>query len=117
MRHTKNEIELIAIKVMEDIDWTYDKINSPRALEFSIQEQIEQVDSQKNHPRFEEYVANLFPFWNVLFDFLEDDNWQGRNVMWVKVNDDTGEPYEVGHRQWKGKIVKDDMGIYQKQDY
>ncbi len=37
--------------------------------------------------------------------------------MWVKIKDETGEPYEIGHRQWKGKIIKNSKGKYEKQDY
>jgi hypothetical protein len=27
-------------------------------------------------------------------------------MMWVLVNDETSEPYEIGHRQWKGKVKR-----------
>jgi hypothetical protein len=53
----------------------------------------------------------------VLFDYPEDDGWQGRNIMRVLIKDETGEPYEIGHRQWKGKVIKQDNGKYKIEDY
>lgn len=102
MKHTEKEIKDIAQLVMKDIDWPYDTIKGIRALEYTVQEQIEEMSSQKKHPRFSEYVATLFPFWTVMLDFPEDDGWGERNVMFIRIKDETGEPYEVGHRQWKG---------------
>jgi hypothetical protein len=117
MIHTENEIEIIAIKILRDVKWTYNESNSPRAIFKSIDYQIEEVSTQKKHPRFNEYVAMLFEYWLVFFDFPEDDNWKGRNIMTVKIKDKTGEPYEIGHRQYKGKVVKNAQGKYEIEDY
>lgn len=117
MKLTEKQAKEIAIKVLNDIEWTFDTKKGARPLFYSIDEQIEEVKSQKNHPRFQEYVDNLFIYWCVMFDFPEDDGWEGRNVMRVLIKDDTGEPYEVGHRQWKGKVKKDSKGKYYKENY
>jgi hypothetical protein len=102
---------------MEDIEWSYDKQKGSSPLLYNIESQIEQVSSQIKHPKFEEYVKTLFTYWDVIFHFPDDDGWDGRNLMWVLIKDETGEPYEVGHRQWKGKIIKNANGKYEKKDY
>lgn len=117
MIHTESEIKAIAIKVLNDVKWIYNVSNSPRPIFKSIDNQIEDVSTQKKHPRFSEYVAKLFEYWDVIFDFPEDDNWRGRNIMWVLVKDETGEPYEIGHRQYKGKVIKNSQGKYEIKDY
>jgi hypothetical protein len=37
--------------------------------------------------------------------------------MRVMINDETGKPYEIGHRQWKGKLKLNDKGKYEKEAY
>lgn len=117
MERKKEEIKRIAIKVLSDIDWPFDEKKGARPHEYSVENQIEEVSTQKSNPRFQEYVDKLFPYWDVLFDYPEDDGWQGRNMMWVLIKDETGEPYEIGHRQWKGKVLKDSSGKYYIEDY
>jgi hypothetical protein len=117
MKLTEEQVKEIATKVLTDIEWTFNRETGAVPIEKSIEKQIEEVSTQKKHPRFEEYVASLTPFWVVLFDFPEDDGWDGRNMMFVKIKDETGEPYEVGHRQWKGKVLKDSNGKYYTEDY
>ena len=117
MKLLEKEIKEIAIKVLNDIEWPFDEKFGALPIEYTIEMQIEEVKSQKNHPRFQEYVDRLFPYWSVRFDFPEDDGWEGRNVMRVLIKDETGEPYEVGHRQWKGKVKKDSKGKYYKENY
>jgi hypothetical protein len=103
-----------AIRVLDNLDWPFDDKKGARPLAHTIEEQYEKY---KNFERFEENKHNIFAFWVVLFDFPEDDGWDGRNMMFVKIKDETGEPYEVGHRQWKGKVLKDSNGKYYTEDY
>jgi hypothetical protein len=114
MKMTEKEVAKIAIQVLNDIKWPYDAKKGVRPLETTLEEQYEKY---KNFEGFEENKHKVFPYWSVLFDFPEDDGWDGRNVMSVKVKDETGEPYEVGHRQWKGKVIKDENGKYHKENY
>ncbi|NMH28450.1 hypothetical protein [Flavobacterium silvaticum] len=65
---------------MNDIGWTYDEKSPIEPIEQTIEHQIEEMASQKNHKRFDEYVASLFPYWVIGLDFPEDDGWNGRNV-------------------------------------
>ena len=73
MKHTEEQIKKIAIKVLNDLEWPFDESKGVRPIERTIADQIEEVKSQKKHPRFNDYVATLFPFWDVIFDFPEDD--------------------------------------------
>jgi hypothetical protein len=114
MKHSEIQIIEKAKKVLQDVGWTYEEAVPPAAIEYDIERQVAEVGSQKKHPRFQEYVNTLFPYWSVLFEFPKEDEWGERNTMWVRIKDDTGEPYEIGHRQAKFGIVKKGGGKYAK---
>lgn len=117
MKYTLEQIKDIAMQIMKDIAWPYDESKGIRPFECNLEQQIKDIDSQKNHPRFDDYITLLFPYWDVHIDFPADDGWGDRNMMWILIKDETGEPYEIGHRQWKGRIVKNTDGKYQIEDY
>ncbi len=114
MKHTKDQINKIAKQVLDDIGWTYDKQTSPRSWFESVEDQANQVSSQKNHPKWDEYVAILFPLWTSSFDFPPEDGWEGRNTIFLNIRDEDGEPYEISHKQARFKIIKNDKGKYEK---
>ncbi|MCB0514951.1 MAG: hypothetical protein R2798_02160 [Chitinophagales bacterium] len=113
MKLTEVEVIAIAQKVIEDIEWLYDEEKGIRPIAYDIEAQIERVSTQKNHPRFAEYVALLKPYWSAIMDFPKDDGWEGRNMIWVRIYDDIGEPYEVGHRQFSSPLRLNEEGKYE----
>jgi hypothetical protein len=113
MKHTEEQIRLLAQKVLNDINWGYDKEKGLLTASVTIEEQIISSSSMKDHPKYEAYIATFKNYWSVYADFPVEDSWGERNMMWVKIDDETGIPYEVGHRQFKsglelidGKYVK-----------
>ena len=114
MKHKEEAINKMAKQVMEDIGWTYNENTSPHSWFKSVDEQIEDMPSVKKHPRFEEYKAILFPKWTSAFDFPLEDEWEGRNVMFLEISDETGEPYKISHKQVRLKIIKNEQGKYEK---
>ncbi|WP_447636836.1 hypothetical protein [Flavobacterium microcysteis] len=112
MKLSEEKVIQIAKQVMKDIDWSYETKEEPVPVDYSIERQIETVRSQKNHPRYNDYIATFFPYWKVFFEFPDDEGWNGRNMMCVSIKDDTGEPYELGHKQAKFKILKKDNRYY-----
>lgn len=112
MKQTEDEVIKISEKVIKDLNWTYEE-GSIIAIFNSIEMQTEQVSTQKEHPKYQEFIELLSPYWSVTLDFPEDDNWKGRNVMFIKIKDETGEAYEVGHRQSKSNIIKNSNGKYE----
>jgi hypothetical protein len=117
MKMNENDVVKLATKILQDIRWAFDESEGGTALEYPVEKQIEELNLIKGNSRDDVLIARLYSFWSVIFDFPEDDGWDGRNVMRVKIKDETGEPYEVGHRQWKGKVLKDENGKYYKEDY
>lgn len=114
MRMIDEDVAAKAIKVLNDIDWPFDLEKGVRPLQHTLDEQYEKY---KKFEGFEENKHKIFAYWHVLFDYPEDDGWQGRNLMRVLIKDETGEPYEIVHRQWKGKVLKDSNGKYYIEDY
>lgn len=112
MKYAEEQINKLVKKVLEDVEWTYQE-GSFAPVFISKEEQIERMNSQKDHPRFQEYVESLFPYWSVTLDFPEDDNWKGRNIMFIDINDETGEPYKIGHRQFIGGLIKNSNEKYE----
>lgn len=112
MKHTEEQINKLAKKIIEDVEWTYEE-GSFASTFHDLEEQVERMSSQKDHPRFQEYIETLFPYWSVTLDFLEAEGWKGRNIMFVYINDETGEPYKIGHRQFIGGLQKNSNGKYE----
>ena len=114
MIQTEEKVIETAKQVMADLEWPYDQKEEISAVFESIESQIDLVSSQKNHPRFQEYVDKLFEFWSVFFDFPKEEGWEGRNIYIIKIRDEDGEPYQVGHKQAKLRVVKNADGKYEK---
>jgi len=61
--------------------------------------------------KLEDSKKKIRPYWVVFFDFepeAEIDN----NMMMLEIDDETGEPYEIRHKQARFKILKNDEGGY-----
>lgn len=119
MKHTEEQIRLLAQKVLTDINWGYNEENGLTVAPVTIEEQILHIAPMKNVPEYNyEFAISTFKnYWSVYADFEEWWGWGERNMMWVKIDDETGIPYEVGHRQFKsglelidGKYVKTRKG-------
>jgi len=114
MKHSEEQIIEIAKNVIEDIEWPYDTSKEIRIGFTSIDEQLEKWKDLKG---FEQIKDKIFAYWNVIFDFPEDEHWEERNVYYVEIRDEDGIPYKVGHRQAKFKVEKDQNNKFYKSKY
>jgi hypothetical protein len=114
MKHSEKQIASIAIKVIKDIDWLFDQSKGVTPVEHTLEEQVLRLQDYKDHPNYQTAIASMFPYWCVMMDFPKDDGWEGRNKIWVNINDDTGLAYEVAHRQYEAKLRLNEKGIYEK---
>lgn len=105
MKQTKEKVIVIAKKVMEDIQWPYDTNKVFKTTFTSVDEQIEKWKDLKG---FDQIKDKIFAYWDIIIDFPEEENWEGRNVYYVEIRDEDGIPYKVGHRQAKFNIEKDE---------
>lgn len=108
---SKEEIIKTAQKVMADISWTFDKDSPPVAI-YTSKEEIQ--EKWKDFKGFEEIKDRIRSEWMVCFEFPVEDKWEGRNTIFLKIYDDTGEPFEIFHKQAKFKITKNHKGVYIK---
>ncbi|HRG87607.1 MAG TPA: hypothetical protein PLW44_01210 [Chitinophagales bacterium] len=113
MKQTIELVSATAVTVLNDIGWKFDAGTAPTVWYTSIEDQYELY---KNFEGFEEKKDKIFAFWTVSFDFPLDDNWKGRNAIFVLIKDEDGVPYEVSNKQYTGKIIKTDEGMYQNVD-
>ena len=109
MKHTEEQINKLAKKVIDDVKWTYEE-GSFASIFHDLEEQYEKY---KKFDGFEENKHKIFPYWLVTLDFPEAEDWKGRNIMLVYINDETGEPYEIGHRQFRVGLQKNSNGKYE----
>ncbi len=97
MKHTEEQIIAIAKQVMLDIEWTYDETTSPDgAVYTSVEQQIAEMSRPPgaiDHPQFQIVVNRLYPYWTVAFDFPEEYDWKGRNVMFLDIH--AQKPFEA----------------------
>lgn len=114
MKHTEIQIKEIAKRVMKDIDWPYDEKKGIRPAYESKEEIIERL---KNLKIFEEIKPKIISYWSVGLDFPEDDGWGERNKMFIEIADETGVPYEISHKQYRGKLKQDTNGKYYIEDF
>jgi hypothetical protein len=57
-------------------------------------------------------IENATPdFWTVGFDFEREAEIENNN-MFLDIWDETGEPFEISHKQARFKILKTDEGKY-----
>ncbi|WP_138432559.1 hypothetical protein [Winogradskyella algicola] len=111
MNTAEDKIKTTALKVMNDIDWGFDTSKDIECYFESFDEQVEQLKSLKNHEKYEEILASIFPIWKVFFEF-ESDTEIDNNVMILKINDETSEPFQIRHKQARFDILKNDEGKY-----
>lgn len=111
MKHAAQEIILIAKQVMKDIDWGYDKNKEIEPLYKSKENQIKEYKDYKDHPNYEKITSEIKSFWTVGFDFEPEAEIE-YNSMFLEIDDNTGEPYCIMHKQASLKISKDSNGKY-----
>ena len=113
MKHTENEIIAIAIATMDAIDWEFDRNKRLKATFNSKEEAIEDDKKYIKDERLLEFaIANAKPdYWFVGFSFEPEAEIEN-NRMFLDIWDETGEPFELRHKQAKFKILKDADGKY-----
>jgi len=111
MIHAKEEIIEIAKLTMDSIDWGYDEQREINPIFESKEEQKEKYEEVQDHPKYPEIIASLKNYWFVGFGFeaeAELDN----NTMYLSIDDDTGKPFEISHRQAFFDVRKDENDKY-----
>ena len=114
MIQTKEQIIEIAKQVMADVEWPYDQKKGVVAIFVSLEEQYERW---KNMEGFEENKHKIYAYWDVFLDFPEEEGWQGRNMYYIEIRDEDGEPYLIGHKQAKLRVVKNTDGKYEMLEF
>ena len=109
MIKTENEIKEIGIQVMNDIEWTYDDEKPISIIQTTKEEQYERFKTFKG---FEENKHKIYDYWKLIFNFPKTDAWAHREIMILSIRDDNGEPFEIQHHQYRGKIFKNEDGKY-----
>ncbi|KMQ69929.1 hypothetical protein ACM39_02495 [Chryseobacterium sp. FH2] len=115
MKHTEQKIVEIARNIMHAIDWNYDRNKKLSAGFHSLEEQIKDLDKLRDSGYlpidYDVAKATLKPYWTVCFDF-EPEAEVGKNFMFLDIDDTNGEPMNISHKQFSGKIKKDSDGNY-----
>ena len=112
MKHTEQQIIEVAVKVMEDIDWSYDD-QEIRAIFESKEATIEKDRKYIQDQELLEFaIKNAKPdHWIVFFEFDAQSEIEN-NSMHLFIWDDTAEPFEIKHKQAGFKIFKRENGSY-----
>jgi len=117
MNYTKQEIEEIALKVIEELKWGYDPKEGIRLVFSSMEEQIEDLNKTYKGgflPKkitYEDAKAKIRPFWSAFFNDIPEAEIYGSTTI-IEINDDSGEPYFLRHRQASFNILKNDTDVY-----
>lgn len=111
MKYSKQEIIEIGKKVMESINWKYDKNKSYDPFFNNKEEEIKIYEKMKNHPKYNEVVSSLRNYWTIGFDFEPEAEIE-YNSIFLDIDDDTGEAFSIRHKQAIFKLLKDSEGVY-----
>lgn len=111
MKHSKENIITKAKQVMRDIDWGYDKNKDLNPFFESKEKQIKDYEDHKDHPNYKKIISQIKSYWTIGFDFEPEAEIE-YNSMFLEIDDDTGEPYLIMHKQASMKIAKDNNGKY-----
>jgi hypothetical protein len=110
MKHTEEEIIEIAKRVLKEIDWDYDPQKRIGAVAHPLEEYLEDF---KNVKIFEEVKHLIRADWAVSFRFEKEMDLPERmNTFFLRIDDETGEPFELSHEQARLKLVKSEDGKY-----
>ena len=116
MKHTEQEIIELAKQTMAYIGWTYDKEEPLNAIFEDKQKEIDDARQFiKDDAKRCQYIETLRNYWVVGFSFEPEAELE-LNKMFLEIDDDTGEPYQISHKQAVLSIVKDAKGAYKVQD-
>lgn len=113
MTRTEEQIIAIAKNVMQAVKWDYDK-NKPIIAVFTSKEEL--YEKWKNLEGFDQYKGRIKSFWQVSFDFPPEDEIY-HNTIFLEIDDETGEPTELRHRQAVFQFHKKGTGWELKQTY
>ena len=101
MKHTKEQIKTIALKIMKDIDGQFYRENYINSIMFDEQDKIARgVDKGKTKPTWTIFIKSLFD-----------------NEDHLIISDETGEPlYYQNFNYIITEIIKKDDGSYDYKD-
>ena len=111
MKHSSEEIIEIAKRTMVSIDWGYDTKREINPVFESKEEQMKEHGQMQDHPKYQEIIASLKNYWFIGFGF-EPEAELDNNTMFLSIDDDTGEPFEIHHKQAFFNIKKGEDGKY-----
>ncbi|MEI6312323.1 MAG: hypothetical protein WCP57_08700 [Bacteroidota bacterium] len=115
MKHTEKEIIEIGIKTMKLIGWNYNKEKKLSAGYHSIEDQLENLNRVKDSGYltvdYDKAKNSLKAYWTICFDFEPEAEIQ-KNFMFLDIDDASGEPFKISHKQFSGKIIKSAEGKY-----
>lgn len=106
MKQTKENIIKKAKQVMKDIGWGYDKSKDIDAFFESKEKQIKDYESFKDHPNYRNVISQIKSYWTIGFSFEEESEIE-YNFIFIEIDDETGEPYRIFHKQSSMNIIKD----------
>lgn len=115
MKHTEKEIIEIGIKTMKLIGWNFNKEKNLSAGYHSIEDQTENLNRVKDSgfltADYEKAKNSIKAYWTICFDFETEAEIQ-KNFMFLDIDDASGEPLKISHKQFSGKITKLADGKY-----
>lgn len=113
MNLTEEKAISIAQAAMHSIDWTYDQ-SQPSVAVFQSKEEIS--ERLKILDNFKDIEHKIKSIWSISFQFPQEMELY-RNTMFVEIDDETGEPTTLRHKQATFKFVKKSDGWELKQVY
>jgi hypothetical protein len=112
MKHTEKKIKEIAKQTMNDIKWGFDKQKDLRLFFEDKEDEIEYAKKQiKDKEKLNKYIKTLKSIWIVGFDFEPEAELEYNSIQ-LSIDDDTGEPFSIRHKQAIFKILKNSEGKY-----
>ncbi|MBV7269108.1 hypothetical protein [Winogradskyella luteola] len=112
MRYSKEEIIEKAKTTMDQIGWNYNREKEITAIYEPKEKEIEEARKYINDEKIlEKYIENLRNFWTIGFDF-EPESEIEYNSMFLEIDDDSGEPYRISHKQATMNVLINEDGKY-----
>lgn len=111
MKQSKENIIIKAKQLMKEIDWGYDNSKELDPFFESKEKQILEYEDFKDHPNYKKVISQIKSYWTIGFDFEPEAEIE-YNRIFLEIDDDTGEPFSIRHKQAIFKILKNSEGKY-----
>lgn len=111
MIHAKEEIIEKTIQIMDNIDWRYDANTELNPVLFSKEKAYKYIKNEKQLQEYLTVLESYRDYWSLGFDFELETELEN-NTMFLSIWDDTGEPFEISHKQAFFDVRKDDNDKY-----